>query len=117
MLPSALPAGAAAPPFFSVNWSGGFGAPIVATGSLPVSGPKPGASAVKFHWPVFSPMIEKRPLSSVVAVKLLGEAFGFSAVALAPFIGWAPSFLTQPPTPAGLGLALPSPRASPHAAT
>src|ERR1700682_4924631 len=88
MPPRALPAAAGPPPpFFSVKASGGLGAPIVATGILPISGAKPGACAVKFHWPVFNPMIEKRPLSSVVAVKLLGEAFGFSAVTVAPLIG------------------------------
>ena len=76
-----------APPFFSVKVSGGFGVPIVCTFSLPVSGPKPGACAVNVHVPVRSPMIEKRPLSSVVAVKLLGDASGFSAVTVAPLIG------------------------------
>ena len=43
-------------------------------------------------------MIEKRPLSSVVAVKLLGDALGFSAVIVAPLIGWPASSLTVPPT-------------------
>ena len=43
-------------------------------------------------------MIEKRPLSSVVAVKLLGDAPGFSAVTVAPLIGLPASSLTTPPT-------------------
>ena len=67
--------------------SGGFGAPIVETFSRPDSGPKLGAWAVNDHCPDFSPMIEKRPLSSVVAVKLFGDAFEFSAVMVAPLIG------------------------------
>ena len=43
-------------------------------------------------------MIEKRPLSSVVAVKLLGDALGFSAVTVAPLIGCPVSSFTWPPT-------------------
>ncbi len=77
---------------------GGFGVPIVDTFILPDSGAKPGACAVNVHPPDRRPMIEKRPLSSVVAVKLLGDAFGFSAVTVAPLIGWPPSSLTTPPT-------------------
>src|SRR3954462_3478672 len=81
-----------------VKVSGGFGAPIVETLSLPASGPNPGACAENDHWPDFRPMIEKRPLSSVVAVKLLGDAPGFSAVTVAPLIGLPASSLTTPPT-------------------
>jgi len=81
-----------------VNCSGGLGAPIVDTFSLPASGPKPGAMAANDHWPDLRPMIEKRPLSSVVAVKLLGDAAGFSAVTVAPLIGLPASSLTMPPT-------------------
>src|SRR5471030_1839031 len=97
MLPSAL-VGPAPPPFFIVKVSGGFGAPIVETFSFPVSGPMPGACAENDQEPDFSPMIEKRPLSSVVAVKLLGDAAGFSAVTVAPLIGLPASSLTTPPT-------------------
>ena len=43
-------------------------------------------------------MIEKRPLSSVVAVKLFGDALGLSAVTVAPLIGCPPSSFTVPPT-------------------
>src|SRR3954447_14033128 len=96
-LPSAL-AGALVPPFFSVNVSGGLGAPMVCTLSRPDSGAKPGACAVNVHAPVRRPMIEKRPLSSVVAVKLLGDALGFSAVIDAPLIGCPASSFTVPPT-------------------
>ena len=60
---------------------------MVCTFILPVSGAKPGACAENDQLPDFSPMIENRPLSSVVAVKLLGEAFGFSAVTVAPLMG------------------------------
>ena len=97
MLPSAL-VGPGAPPFFIVKVSGGLGAPMVDTLSLPASGPKPGACAANDHCPDFRPMIEKRPLSSVVAVKLLGEAAGFSAVTVAPLIGLPASSFTVPPT-------------------
>ena len=48
-------------------------------------------------------MIEKRPLSSVVAVKLLGDAAGFSAVTVAPLIGLPASSLTDAADAAGLG--------------
>ena len=71
---------------------------MVVTSILPASGPKPGACAVNDHGPDFRPMIENRPLSSVVAVKLLGDAFGFSAVTVAPLIGLPASSLTTPPT-------------------
>src|SRR5713101_1709156 len=97
-MPPSAPVGAGAPPFFNVKVRGGFGAPIVCTLKRNVSGPKPGACALKAHWPDRSPIIEKRPLSSVVAVKLLGDAFGLSAVIVAPLIGWPDSSLTVPPT-------------------
>ena len=90
---------------------------MVATGSWPFSGAKPGASAVKFHWPVFNPMIEKRPLSSVVAVKLLGDALGFSAVTVAPLIGCPASSLTMPPTRPVCAKALPARVATQSAAS
>src|SRR5262245_29853667 len=98
MLPSALAGAALLPPFFNVKVSGGFGEPIVCTGNRPLSGAKPGACAVNVHEPVRRPMIEKRPLSSVVAVKLLGDALGFSAVTVAPLSGCPVSSLTTPPT-------------------
>jgi hypothetical protein len=47
----------------------------------------PGACAVNAQPPVRSPMIEKRPLSTVVDVKLLGEADGFSAEIVEHLIG------------------------------
>jgi hypothetical protein len=81
-----------------VKVSGGLGAPMVDTFNLPVSGAKPGACAANDHEPDLRPMIEKRPLSSVVAVKLLGDAAGFSAVTVAPLIGLPASSLTTPPT-------------------
>ena len=62
------------------------------------SGANPGACTRNDHSPVRKPMIEKRPLSSVVAVKLFGEAFGFSAVIDAPLIGCPRSSFTMPPT-------------------
>src|ERR671919_2171272 len=80
--PSAL-AGPEAP-FFNANVRGGFGEPIVCTFMRPDSGANPGACAVNVQPPLRSPMIEKRPRSSVVAVKLVGDAFGFSAVTVAP---------------------------------
>src|SRR5450759_4107528 len=86
-IPPSAPIGPGAQPFFRVKVSGGFGAPIVCTFIRPDSGAKPGACAVNVQPPVRSPMIEKRPLSSVVAVKLLGDAAGFSAVMVAPLIG------------------------------
>ena len=49
------------------------------------------------------PMTEKRPLSSVVAVKLLGDAFGFSAVTVAPFIGLTAFVLDSAADAPGLG--------------
>src|SRR5262245_39296084 len=96
--PPSAPAAAPPVPLRSVNVNGGFGDPIVWTPSLPDSGANPGACAVNVHCPLFSPMIEKRPLSSVVAVKLLGEAPGFSAVMVAPLIGLPASSFTCPPT-------------------
>ena len=41
--------------------------------------------------------MEYRPRSSVVAVNDDGEAFGFSAVTVAPFKGWLFWSLTVPP--------------------
>src|SRR6185503_10785972 len=97
-MPPSAPAGAGEPPFFSVKVRGGFGAPIVCTLNRNVSGPNPGACAANVHAPDLRPIIEKRPLSSVAAVKLFGEAFGLSAVIVAPLIGWPDSSLTVPPT-------------------
>jgi hypothetical protein len=57
---------------------------MVWTLSAPDSGAKLGACAVNVQRPVRRPMIEKRPLSSVVAVNELGDALGFSAVTVAP---------------------------------
>jgi len=52
---------------------------MVDTFSLPDSGANPGACAANDHGPDLRPMIEKRPLSSVVAVKLLGDRGRISA--------------------------------------
>src|SRR5215813_9586401 len=71
--PPSAPAGAAPPPFRSVNVSGGFGEPIVCTLSFPDSGAYPGACALNVHGPDLRPMIENRPLSSVVAEQLHGH--------------------------------------------
>src|SRR5688500_8781049 len=84
--PACAPAVPAAPGA-STKSTGGIGAPMVRTGTLPDEGAKPGADAVIFHGPVRRPMIEYRPLSSVVAVNDEGDAFGFSAVTVAPFKG------------------------------
>ena len=47
-------------------------------------------------------MIEKRPLSSVVAVNDEGDAAGFSATTVAPLMGWPLPSLIVPPTRPGL---------------
>src|ERR671910_2279734 len=84
--PASAPAGPDAPGA-STKSTGGMGAPMVRTGTLPDEAWKPGAEAVIFHEPVRRPMMEYRPRSSVVAVNDDGEAFGFSAVTVAPFRG------------------------------
>ena len=76
--PASAPAAPVAPAA-RVNSTGGFGAPIVRMGTWPTEGWKPGADAVSFQLPARRPMIEKRPLSSVVAVNDGGDAAGFSA--------------------------------------
>src|SRR5438876_10280371 len=95
-LPSALVG--AATLFFNLNSRGLFGCPTVRMTACPAAGSNPGACALKSHAPALSPMIAKRPLSSVVAVRLVGEAVGFSAITVAPLIGWPVSSLTVPPT-------------------
>src|SRR5687768_3932560 len=96
LTPARAPAGPDAPGA-STKSTGGIGAPMVRTGTLPDEAWKPGAEAVIFHEPVRRPMMEYRPRSSVVAVNDEGEAFGFSAVTVAPFKGWLFWSLTVPP--------------------
>jgi hypothetical protein len=84
---------------------------MVRMGTLPPPAKKPGADAVIFQVPERNPMIENRPLSSVVVVKDDGEACGFSATTVAPLIGWPLSSLIVPPTrpvwaPAGTTLTI-----------
>ena len=90
--------GMAPAPGASTNSTGGFGWPMVRMGTWPTEGEKPGAEAVSFHVPARRPMIENRPLSSVVAENEGGDAAGFSATTVAPFSGWPLSSLTTPPT-------------------
>ena len=97
LTPARAPAGPVAPAA-SVNSTGGLGAPMVRIGTWPTDGWKPGADAVSFQLPARRPMIEKRPLSSVVAVNDGGDAAGFSATTVAPFSGWPLSSFTTPPT-------------------
>ena len=94
--PASAPVGPA--PGARTMSTGGFGAPMVRIGTLPPLGEKPGADAVIFHVPDRRPMIEKRPLSSVVAVNDEGDDAGFSATTVAPLIGCPFSSLTVPPT-------------------
>src|ERR1044071_6866888 len=86
LTPARAPTGPLAPGARAKS-TGGIGAPMVRTGTCPEEGWQPGAGALIFHGPDLSPMIEYRPLSSVVAVNDEGEAFGFSAVTVAPLIG------------------------------
>src|SRR5687768_18554664 len=79
LTPARAPAGPDAPGA-STKSTGGIGAPMVRTGTLPEEAWKPGAEAVIFHEPVRRPIMEYRPRSSVVAVNDDGDAFGFSAV-------------------------------------
>ena len=71
---------------------------MVRTLTCPPLGWKPGAEAVSFQLPARRPMIENRPLSSVVAVNEGGDAAGFSATTVAPLTGSPFSSFTTPPT-------------------
>src|SRR5687768_5508474 len=78
LTPARAPAGPAFPGTRAMS-TGGLGAPMVRIGTLPPPGVKPGADAVIFQVPERRPMIEKRPLSSVTALNVDGDADGFSA--------------------------------------
>src|SRR4029453_18436178 len=95
--PASAPTGPVAPGARG-KATGGIGAPIVRTGTRPDCGWNPGAEAVIFQVPDFRPMIEYRPLSSVVAVNEEGHAWGFRAVAVAPLRAGLVVFFTVPPT-------------------
>src|SRR5262249_25312235 len=96
--PPSAPAGAAPAPFRSVNDGGGFGEAIVCTLGFPDYRAQSRSCALYVPGRDWRPMIESRPLSAVVAVRLLGDAFEFSAVMVAPLSGWPDSSLTVPPT-------------------
>src|SRR5437899_3509900 len=96
-MPPSAPVAGGAPPFLRLRLSGGFGGPTVEICILLTSGVKPVASTLNVQTPERSPIMEKRPLSSVTAVKLL-TASGFSARTVAPLIGWSLSSLITPPT-------------------
>src|SRR5688500_5829166 len=93
--PARAPAGPVAP-VARAKSTGGIGAPMLRTGTLPHESRKPCAEAGMFHELVRKPMMEVRPRSYVVAGNDDGEALGFSAVTVAPFKGWLFWSLTVP---------------------
>src|SRR3954468_17636150 len=95
--PASGPGGAASGLRSSTTSTVGF-APSHRAATVIRPGSNPGASAVNVHCPLRRPSIPKRPLGSVVATIDEGAALGFSAVIVAPLIGWSSASLTVPVT-------------------